>query len=161
MPTLTPPVTGKQVAVTTIEHIYQSQASPTNHYTYNDMLEGLRCCEIVESIQTYSILVLNIGFYWSQNCHPGLKSRGVVMVVDKNEFKSQPCTTIHDTYNEQLERLRCCELPKSVQTHTILVWKVDKGQIRFVPTHDPKTCCGDHFRAHIPTSAFSNQSLYL
>ena len=58
------------------------------------------------------------------------KAGGVVMVVD-NEFKSQTCTAIHDTSNEQLERLRCCELPKSVQTHTILVWKVDKGQARF------------------------------
>eukprot|EP00956_Cyclotella_meneghiniana_P024656 scaffold49792_cov63-Cyclotella_meneghiniana.AAC.1 len=45
IPTLTPPVTGKQVAVTIIEIIYQYQASPTIHYTFDETLEGLRCCE--------------------------------------------------------------------------------------------------------------------
>ena len=56
---------------------------------------------------------------------PQLKSRGVVMVVEY-EFKSQPFTTIHYTYNETLEGLRCCELPESVQTHAILC--VESGQ---------------------------------
>ena len=56
-PTLTPPVIEKYVVVTIIEHMYQSQSSPTIHYTYNEMLEGLRCCEMIESIQTYIILV--------------------------------------------------------------------------------------------------------
>ena len=56
----------------------------------------------------------------SKHGHPQLKSRGAVMVVD-DEFKSQPCKTIHYTYNETLEGLRCCELPELVQTHSILV----------------------------------------
>ena len=55
--TLTPLVTAKHVAVTIIEHIYQSlPSSPTIHYTCDETLKGLRCCEILESIQTYSIL---------------------------------------------------------------------------------------------------------
>ena len=135
-PTLTLSVTEKHTAVTILEHIYQSQCSRTIHYTYDETLEGLRCCEILESNQSYSILVRNVG-YWSRNRHhhPRLKSQDVV-VVAHDEFQSQPCKTIDYTYGERMERLRCCELPKSVQTHTILVWKVDKGQARFVPTHD-------------------------
>ena len=60
-----------------------------------------------------------------------------------------------------MEGLGCCELPKSVQTHSILMWKVDKGQANFDPTRDWKTRCGDHHRAHIPISTFSSHSLYL
>ena len=56
-PTLTPPAPQKHVVVTIIEPIYQSQPSPTIHHTYNEELGGLRCCELLESIQTYSILV--------------------------------------------------------------------------------------------------------
>ena len=85
--TLTPPVTEKHIVVAIIEPTHQSQPSSTIHYTYSETLEGLRCCEIMESIQTYSILVWNVE-YWSRNCHhPWLKSRGVALVVD-DEFKS-------------------------------------------------------------------------
>ena len=159
-PTLTPPVTEKHFVVTILEPIYQSQHSLTIHYTYNETLEGLRCCELLESIQTYSILVWNVG-YWIHDCHhPRLKNRGVVMVVD-DEFKSQPYLTIHCTNGETLKGLSWCEWPESVQTHAILVWKADKGQANFDPTRDWKAFCGDHFGAHIPISAFSYHSLYL
>eukprot|EP00956_Cyclotella_meneghiniana_P022031 scaffold40976_cov60-Cyclotella_meneghiniana.AAC.1 len=43
--------------VTIIEHTYQSQPCLTIHYTYDETLGGLRCCEVLESIQTYSIRV--------------------------------------------------------------------------------------------------------
>ena len=42
------------------------------------------------------------------------------MVVG-DELKSQPYITIHYTYNEALEGVGCCELPKSVQTYSISV----------------------------------------
>ena len=72
------------------------------------MLKGLRCCEILETIQKYSILVCNVGA-WSRNCHhPLIKSRGAVM-VRHDGVRSQPCTTIHYTCNETWEGLRCCE----------------------------------------------------
>ena len=48
-PTLTPPVTEYHLAVTILEHIYQSQPSSTIHCTYKERLEGLRCSEILES----------------------------------------------------------------------------------------------------------------
>ena len=41
------------------------------------------------------------------------------MVMDDGP-KSQPCKTIHYTYNQALEGLGCCELPQLVQNHTIL-----------------------------------------
>ena len=91
---------------------------------------------------------------------PTLKSWSVVMVVGY-EFQSQPCLTIQHTNGERLEGLRCCELPESVSTHSIWVRKVGLGQAKFVPTHDQKTGCGDHFRAHTPISTLYNHSLYL
>ena len=82
------------------------------------------------------------------------------MVVG-NEFHSQPCLTIQHTKGERLEGLRCSELPESVSTHSIWVGEVGLGQAKFVPTHNQKTGCGTHFRAHTPISTLSNHSLYL
>ena len=94
----------------------------------------------------------------SQNFHhPLLKSWGVMMVVG-DEFQSQPCLTIQHTNGERLEGLRCCELPESVSTHSIWVRKVGLGQAKFVPTHDQKIGCGDHFRAHTPVSTLHDHS---
>ena len=92
--------------------------------------------------------------------HPmTLKSRGVVMVVD-DEFKSQPCKTIHYTHGEKIEGLRCCELPKSVQTYSILVSKVECRQANFDPIRDWKPCCCDHYRVHMRISIFSIHYTY-
>ena len=159
-PTLTPPVTEKHVVVTILEPTQQSPPYPTIHYTYNEMLEGLRCCEIVESIRKHTILVWKVG-YWSRICHPPNTQSWCVVIVIHDELRSEPCLTIHYTYNEILEGLRCCELPQSVQTHWILGWKVEKGQANFDPTGDWKTRCGYHFRAHTAISTLSNHSLYL
>ena len=49
----------KTLVVTILEPIYQSQHSPTIHYIHNETLEGSSCCEFLESIQTYSILMWN------------------------------------------------------------------------------------------------------
>ena len=84
------------------------------------------------------------------------------MVVG-GEFQSQPYLTIQHTNGERLEGLRCCELPESesFSTHSIWVGEVGLGQAKFLPTHDQKTGCGTHFRAHTPISTLSNHSLYL
>ena len=82
------------------------------------------------------------------------------MVVG-DEFQSPPFPTVHYTFDDTLEGLRCCELPESVSTHSIWVQKVGLGQVKFVPTHDLKTGCGDHCRAHAPISTLYNHSLYL
>ena len=159
-PTLTPSVTEKHTAVTILEHIYQSQCSQTIHYTYDKRLEGLRCCEIAESVCTHSILVWNVGALY-RNFHPPLlTSRGIVTVVE-DEFQSPPCSTIHYTYDKRLEGLRCYGLPESVITHTIWVQNVSMGQANSVPTQNSKIGGGDHFSVHIPISTMSNHSLYL
>ena len=41
--------------VMVVEGEFQSQPSPTINYTYNDTLEGLRCCELHESVSTHTI----------------------------------------------------------------------------------------------------------
>ena len=134
----------------------------SNHslYLYNEMLEGLRCCEILESIRKHTILVWKVG-YWSRICHPPITQSGCMVIVIHDDLRSEPCLTIHYTYNEILEGLRCCELPQSVQTHWILGWILEKGQVNFDPTGDRKTRCGYHFRAHTAISTLSNHSLYL
>ena len=62
---------------------------------------------------------------------------GMVVMVIQDEFKSQPCTNNHLAYNGTLEWLRCCELPESVHTHSILVWKVNTGQANFNSNSNP------------------------
>ena len=59
-------------------------------------------------------------------------SRGVVMVIH-DALKSQPCLTIHYTYNKIMEGLGCCELHQSVQTHRILVSRVENRYANFDP----------------------------
>ena len=115
--------------VTVSAPIYQSQPCLTFHHTNEKRLEGMRCCEMAESVCTRSILVWDMVSWYLTIHHPWLKSRGVVMVIH-DEFKSQPCTSMHHTYDETLEGLRFCELPGSVQIHSI--------------------CCGDYIRDHNP-----------
>ena len=65
-PTLTPPVTETHVVVTIIEHTYQSHSSPTIHHMHNVNLEGLRCYEIVESINPNKLhLCVKGNGYWN------------------------------------------------------------------------------------------------
>ena len=54
-----------------------------------------------------------------------------VALVMHDELKLQPCITIHYTYGGEMEGLRCCELPESVQNHSILVSKVEYRQDNF------------------------------
>ena len=118
-----PPLKSQGV-VMVIHNGFKSEPCKTIHYTYNETLEWLRCCEGLEWIHNYSIMVWNVGAMY-QTCHRlRLKSRGVVMVIH-NELKSQPCKTIHYTYNEMLEGLRCCKIYESVQTYWNLVSKVE------------------------------------
>ena len=111
-------MTGKHVVVTILEPTQQFPPYPTIHYTYNEMLDGLRCCEILECIRKHTILceMLGLGLGAKIVTHPLLKS-GCVVIVIHDELRSKPSLTIHYTYNEILEGLRCCELPQSVQTH--------------------------------------------
>jgi hypothetical protein len=58
-----------------------------------------------------------------------------ISVVD-DEFKSQPCKTIHCTHGQRMDGLRCCELSQSVQTYSILMSKVECKQANFDPSRD-------------------------
>ena len=97
--------------------------------------------------------------YCSRNCHhPQLISQDVALVIH-DELKPQPCKTIHYTYGGGMEGLKCCELPESVQNHSILVSKVEyAGKTTLTSSErDWRTRCGDYYRAHIPISTFSNR----
>ena len=107
------------------------------YHTFDQTLEGLRCCEMLEPIQTYSILVVKYVGVCSRNWHrPLVKSQVAVVMVIHDGFKSQACTTIHHTYNETLDGLRCCELPESVQSHSILAFKFGFGLVNFNSNYD-------------------------
>ena len=41
-----------------VEYEFKSQPCTTIYYTYNQTLEGLRCCELPEPVQTHAILCL-------------------------------------------------------------------------------------------------------
>ena len=51
------------------EPIFQSQPCTTIHHTNDERLEGSRCCETIESIQTYSILVWSIRTPEAETAH--------------------------------------------------------------------------------------------
>ena len=46
--------------VRVLEDEFQSPPSPTIHYTYNDTLEGLGCCELYELVSTHTIWVRKV-----------------------------------------------------------------------------------------------------
>ena len=119
-PTLTPHMTEKQVVVTILEPIYQSPPSPITHYTYNEKLEGLRCCEILALIQTYSILVWNVGYTGAKIVTTHDSKAGVrwwLWIVNSNLKLAHPfIILIHSQWD--MLGLRRCELPQSVQTHS-------------------------------------------
>ena len=54
--------------VTVLEDEFQSPPSPTIHYTHNDILEGLGCCELPESVSTHTIWVRKVSTAPSQIC---------------------------------------------------------------------------------------------
>ena len=159
-PNLYPLMTRKQVVVTILEPIHQSQPCITIHHTYNERLDGSSWYEMAESVCTRSNLVWNVRTQSPNFHHPRLKKQGVVMVVE-GEFQSQPFPTIYYTNGQRLEGLRCCELPESVRTYSIWVRKLGLGKAKIVPTHDQKIGCGEDFSAHTPISTMSNHSLYL
>ena len=78
-----------------------------------------------------------------------------------NEFQSQPCVTIHYTYDKTLEGSSCCQFFESVHTHLILVRKVGEDLATFVPTRLKNSFYGDHCRHQIPISTLYDHSSYL
>ena len=114
-------MTQKLDVVTIIDTEFQYQPCQIVHDTNDETLEGLSCCEMLESIQTHSFLVQEEGV-WNQGCcdHQKLMNHVVVMVIH-NEFQSLPCLTLYHTYKETLEGSRCYEMFETVQAHSIIL----------------------------------------
>ena len=54
-------------------------------------------------------------------------------------FQSQPCTSIHHTYNDTLEWLGCCEMPESAKVSQSLCVKVEyRTEANLNPNRQPK-----------------------
>ena len=49
---------------------FQSPPFPTVHYTFDDTLEGLGCCEMTESVGTHSIWMQKVGLENSTHSRP-------------------------------------------------------------------------------------------
>ena len=139
--------------------IYQSQPCLTIHYTYEERLTKLSWYEMSRAVHSHTILVWNVGTMQQNFHHPWLKSRGVMTVMD-GEFQSPPSPTIHYTYNDTLDGLGCLELPESVQSYLILMWKVEYRPSQLLPQSRPETHHASHNRAHKSISTMSNHSSY-
>ena len=69
---------------------------------------------LIQSKKIFHLGVKGRGLLYRNCPHPQLISRGVVMDMPDG-FQSQPCTSIHHTYNDTLEWLGCCEMPESAK----------------------------------------------
>ena len=58
------------------------------------------------------------------NLYPRATRKQVVVAILEPIHHSQPCLTIHYTYNERLDGLSWYEMAESVCTHSILMWNV-------------------------------------
>ena len=134
----------------------------TIHHTNEERLEGLRCCEMSESVCTRSMLVWNIGAWYRNFHHLRLKSQDVVTVVE-DEFQSPPSPTIHYIYNDTLEGLGCWMLwiaYISQYTHN-LGSKSKYGPSQICTLSELENRLWWPFqRADIPISTMSNLSSY-
>ena len=104
-----------------VEGEFQSQPFLTILYTNGERLEGLGCCELLESVSRHTIWVQKVSmgqaeFVPSQSWKIGCGDHISVII-----YQSQPCLTIHCTYEERLEGLKCCEIAESVYTRSMLV----------------------------------------
>ena len=87
---------------------FQSQPFITIYYTHNETSEGSSCCEMLERVQTHSILVKKVSvmdlaqYISTDDSKTGCGDHG----IDTIKFHSQPCLTIYHTYDETLEGFR-------------------------------------------------------
>ena len=75
-----------------VEDEFHSKPCLTIQYTNGERLEGLGCCELPESVRTHSLWVRKMG----------LGQEFGISILEPI-YQSQPCLTIHHTYNERLD----------------------------------------------------------
>ena len=116
---------------------FKYQTCSTIHYTYNEMMEGSSWCELPESVQSHTIRVWSVGVCQAKSVPTHDSKLGFGDHLEPM-YQSQPCITIHHTIDETLEGLSWCKDLESIQTCTILVWKVGYSGADLVATHDSK-----------------------
>ena len=116
---------------------FQSQPCLTIQYTNGERLEGLRCCELPESVSTHSIWVQKVGVWAMPNLYPLATRKQVVVAILEPIYQSEPCITIHYTYNERLDGLSWYEMAEWVCTRSNLVWKLGAWSLN-LNCHHPR-----------------------
>ena len=92
---------------------FQSQPCLTIQHTNGERLEGLKCCELPESVSTRSIRVRKVGL-GQANFNPTHDPKLIVVIILEPRYQSHPYPTIHYTCNEVLEGPSCCEILESI-----------------------------------------------
>ena len=67
------------------------------------------------------------------------------VTISDNQFHSQPCLTIHYTYDETLEGSSCCQLLELVQTHLIFGEKSRGVELQLSPGMAQKSGRSDEY----------------
>ena len=84
---------------------FTSEPCKTIHYTYGEIMEELKCCEWPKSVTQSQCEK----WTWAK---PILTSPmpliHVVVTIIEHTYQSQPFLTIHYTYDDTLDGLRCC-----------------------------------------------------
>ena len=146
--------------VMVLEDEFQSPPSPTIHYTYNDILEGLGCCELHGSVTTHTIWVRKVSmgrakFVPSQSWKIGCGDHFSAHI---------PISTMSNHSSYQWREIGRVEMLWNVwiSLHTLNVGVKHRGLVpKLSPPVTQKPGCGDGYTWWIPISTFSNHSLYL
>ena len=80
----------------------QFQPCLTIHYTHDETLEWLSCCQMGAGSHNTHKLGVQIENFYQKYPNPSLKSQLVESIVD-NDIQFQRCLTIHYTHDETLE----------------------------------------------------------
>ena len=139
---------------------FQSQPFLTIQYTNVQRLEVLRSCELPANQSVHTQSGCKKWVWAKPNFYPLTTRKQVVVRILEPIHQSQPCLTIHYTYNERLERSSWYEMADSVYIYSFLVWNVGTYQPKFSPPSTQKLWCGDDCGGWIPISTMSNHLIY-
>ena len=112
--------------------------------------KGQAAFELLESIQTHSVLVQEVGV-WNRKCQPPMTqksgcgdgySQWIPILTSSNHLSY--------SWYKTMEGPRRCKTLESFQMLSISVQKAGMCQAKFATTHDSKNGSGDHCRHHIP-----------
>ena len=133
-----------QCAKIVLEHEVQSQHCLTIHILIWGHWEGQAAVEC--SYQSKHTQMWKVGLWIQHLFYPWIKNQHAKIVLE-HEVQSQPYLTIQYTYMRILEGSSCCGMLLTIQTHTILMWKVGIWIQHLSYPWIKKSVCRDSFKA--------------